>query len=438
MKLALGLAAALILFTAAHVSAQDEEVRNVFFDTIRAGDFQPTPIGVEDMEYIGNQYISGDDSALMQALTGVLRRDLGFCATFRLIEADSFFMQLYDLSEITLLGWRRLGADYMVRLEAEFPGTKMRVRWRLYDVLQKQQIARGTEELEKKWWRYLAHDVGNEIVRTLTGDRGIFRTKVVYAKWLGDAKELFIADYDGAHERQLTKNGSLNLSPSFHPTRDEVFFSSYMNGDLQLYKVNVRDGKTEQIGNFAGQATAPAVSPDGNKIACTLSKDGNPEIYVLDLSGRVIKRLTHNRGIDTAPTWSPDGRRIAFASDRSGRQQLYIMDADGLNTKRLTYEGYENSSPIWSQRGDRITFVSRTKRRRFDLASINVDGSDYRVLTQVGENENPHFSPDGKHIVFASDRLGTEDIYTMDITGQSQRRMTRSGRCSNPVWGPMR
>ena len=114
------------------------------------------------------------------------------------------------------------------------------------------------------------------------------------------------------------------------------------------------------------------------------------------------------------------------------------MTSDGLNMKRLTFQGSYNDSPIWAERGDRITFVSRTKYGRFDLASIDTDGKGYRILTQFGTNENPHFSPDGKHIIFSSNRLGPSEIFTMDYSGRNQRRLTRTGNGSNPDWGPVR
>ena len=148
--------------------------------------------------------------------------------------------------------------------------------------------------------------------------------------------------------------------------------------------------------------------------------------------------MTRHRSIDSAPTWSPDGDMIAFSSDRTGSPQIYLMDSDGLNVCRLTYQGRYNDSPIWSARGDRITFVSRTKYGRFDLASIDTSGADYRVYTEVGQNENPHFSPDGRHIIFSSTRLGPMDIFTMDINGRNQSRLTRFGNCSNPNWSSMK
>ena len=417
--------------------AQGDEVRNIFFDTI-TGVFEPTLIGVDEMRYIGNQYIDAKDSTLMLYTTRIIQNDLDFYADFELVPLDTFYLQVYEIIELDLLGWQRLGAAYLVKIEAEFPGPNLRIRWRLYDTARKQQFAKGTLEQHKSLWRELGHDVANEVVHTLTGEEGIFRTKVVYAKKVGEAKELFLSDYDGANERQLTTNNSINISPFFSPKSDEVYFTSYMDGDPQLYKVNVYSSKVSRVASFPGIVAAPAISPDGNKIACVLTRDENSEIYVLDLKGRVIKRLTYHWAIDTSPTWSPDGRLIAFASDRSGRPQVYIMDSDGLNVRRLTYEGRYNDSPVWSQRSDRITFVSRTKTGRFDIASIDTSGTDYRILTEVGTNENPHFSPDGKHIIFSSTRLGPRDIYTMDITGRNQRRLTKSGGCSNPVWGPLK
>jgi len=427
-----------ILSFGTNAEAQFNDVRNLFFDTLRTGDVEPTPIGVSDMVYTGTDYISARDSLFMAYATSVVRSDIDFYADFDLVRVDSFYLKTYEITELDLLGWQRMGGVYLVRLEAEFPSNLMRVRWRLWDTQRSQQFAKGTLEGPKDQWRSLGHRIANEIVHTLTGEEGVFLTQVAYIKKLKKAKELFISDFDGANERQLTRNGSINLSPAFAPDANEIYFVSYKDGDPQLYRVNLDNDEISSVGKYPGIMAAPSVSPDGNKIACVLSKDGNSEIYVLGLDGQVIKRLTRHWSIDTSPTWSPDGRSIAFSSDRSGAPQIYIMDADGLNVRRLTYQGRYNDSPIWSGRGDRLTFVTRTKSGRFDLASIDTSGADYRVLTELGHNENPHFSPDGKHVVFSSTRLGPREIFTMDITGRNQRRLTRYAGCSNPVWGPLR
>ena len=435
--------ALIVLFgcMAAGVSAHaqtDDNVRVIEFDTLRTGYVEATPVGVDQMRYIGTQYISGEDSSVMQWATNVIQTDIDFYADFELIPVDSFYLQVYEITELNLLGWERLGAEYLVRLEAEFPSTNIRIRWRLYDVLHNQEIAKGQVEYHRAYWRELSHDVANEVVYRLTGDPGIFRTKIAYVKQLSPGvKELFIADFDGANERQLTKTGSINVSPSFSIDGREIYFTSYSGGKPDLHKVSVNGGDIKPVAAYEGLNAAPSVSPDGRKIACTLSKDGNSEIYVIDTEGRVIKRLTHHRSIETAPSWSPDGNRIVFSSDRTGSPQLYVMDDDGLNTKRLTYRGGYNDSPVWSNRGDQIVFVTRARTGRFDIAAVDTAGREYHMLTDIGTNENPHFSPDGKHLVFSSTRLGGNNLYTMDATGRNQRRLTRSGVCSNPVWGPL-
>ncbi|MCK4632828.1 MAG: Tol-Pal system beta propeller repeat protein TolB [candidate division Zixibacteria bacterium] len=425
-----------LLTTATTASAQWDDVRNVYFDTIGTA-FRATPIGIDEMKYVGSEYITRNDSVLMRYTTAIVQNDIDFHADFEFIPIDSFYMKTYEIKELDRLGWSRLGADLLVTLDAEFPAKKLRIRWRLFDTARNRQEAAGKVERSKDDWRYLGHEIANDIVRTLTGDDGIFHSKICFVRERSGIKELYIADYDGANERKLTETGSINLSPTFSPNGEEIFFTSYLDGDPHLYRVNTRSGKTSKAAGFPGIVAAPAVSPDGDKIACVLSKDGNSEIYVLDKKGQIIKRLTRHRAIDSSPTWSPDGQYIAFSSDRSGSPQVYIMDSDGLNLRRLTYQGRYNDSPIWSQHGDRITFVSRTKYGRFDLASIRVDGTDYRVMTEVGQNENPHFSPDGKHIIFSSNRLGPRDIFTMDVNGRNQHRLTRSGGNSNPVWGPL-
>ncbi len=433
------LCALAILTAASTATAQSgDNVRQIMFDTIVARGVVTTPVGVDQMKYIGTSYISADDSAIMRWATQVVQNDIDFYADFELVPLDSFFLEVYEITEVNLLGWERLGAERLVRLEAEFPGSNIRIYWRLYDVVHGQEIAKGQVEYHRAYWRELAHDVANEIVYNLTGDPGIFRTKIAYIKKVDTGiKEVFVSDYDGANEVQLTKTGSICISPAFSDDGTEVYFTSYKDGPPNLYKVNINGGDITPIASFDGLNIAPAVSPDGRKIACVLSRDGNSEIYVLETSGRIIKRLTHRRSIETAPAWSPDGNQIAFASDRTGQPQIYIMDDDGVNERRLTFRGGYNDSPIWSPDGDIISFVTRTRDGRFNIAAVDVKGTEYRMLTNIGSNENPEYAPDGKHLIFSSTRLGGTDLYTMDATGRNQRRLTRTRNVSNPVWGPI-
>jgi TolB protein len=397
--------------------------------------FEPTKISVEEVNYIGANYITGADSVIMRNCAAILRNDLDFSPYFEVVLPDTFFMHHMEMPEMTLQGWKWLGAAYVVKLEAEFPRENLRLRYRLLSADNGREIKKEKFEGNKSDYRTLVHQIANDIVKLLTGDDGIYRCKIVYVRQAGSLKELYLADYDGFDERRLTNNKAINISPAFTPDGENIYFTSFLDENPRIYMLTLKNNNIDLIAGYHGINAAPAVSPDGKSVACVLSKDGNSEIYLLDRKGKIIKRLTDSWAIESSPTWSPDGREIAFTSDRTGSPQIYIMDADGLNVRRLTYEGKYNDSPCWSPRGDRIIYVGREKI--FKICSVNINGEDLRILADQGDNENPHFSPDGNHIIFASNRTGQWDLYMMDLFGRNQRRLTTKGGYSNPIWSPI-
>ena len=127
------LALFILMCCTASLFAQSDKVRNVHFDTLKIGYVEPTPIGVDEMKYVGNEFIDKNDSSLMRYVTGIVQRDIDFYADFDLVPIDSFFIKTYEILELDLRGWKRLGADYVLKLEAEFPGRRnMRVYWKLF------------------------------------------------------------------------------------------------------------------------------------------------------------------------------------------------------------------------------------------------------------------------------------------------------------------
>lgn len=409
-------------------------VRDVHGELTAKSDFEPTNISVEDARYVGIEYISYSDTVIMRNCAAILRKDIDFSPYFEIILLDSFFLKHMELMEMSMLGWQRLGSEYLVKMDAEFPRGKLRLTYRLFSVAQGREIRKKRFEDNKEAYRYIVHDIANDIIKTLTGDMGIYRTKVAFVKEIEGAKEICMSDFDGHNEIQLTNNGSINISPSVSPDGEYIYFTSYIDDEPRLYRLTIDNNEIKPIAKYQGINAAPAVSPDGKHIACVLSKDGNSEIYLLDTNGKIKRRLTKNWAIDSSPTWSPDGKEIAFTSDRSGSPQIYIMDNEGLNVRRLTYQGGYNDSPCWSPRGDRIIFVSR--RGKFSVCSIDITGKDFQVLSNIGNNENPHFSPDGNHVIFSSNRLGPVELYMMDLFGNNQKRLTIRGGFSNPIWLP--
>ncbi|MBS1243278.1 MAG: TolB protein, periplasmic protein involved in the tonb-independent uptake of group colicin, partial [Nitrospirae bacterium] len=107
------------------------------------------------------------------------------------------------------------------------------------------------------------------------------------------------------------------------------------------------------------------------------------------------------------------------------------------DARRITYEGTYNASPHWSPRGDRIVFVSQVKGI-FKIATINPDGSDFRILTDgPGNDENPMWSPTGRQIVFSSTRKGKTGIFIMNADGTELDRITpNDANYTSAAWSP--
>uniref|UniRef100_A0A7V3RG44 Tol-Pal system beta propeller repeat protein TolB n=1 Tax=candidate division WOR-3 bacterium TaxID=2052148 RepID=A0A7V3RG44_UNCW3 len=305
----------------------------------------------------------------------------------------------------------------------------------LIDFETKQKIGEFTSPLSGEL-RHYAHSLSDKIIETITGEKGISTTKIVFSYISGIGKELAMIDYDGYNFIQLTNNNNFNLFPCWAPDGNRILYSTYIKDRLNLNLLDINQKKLTIISTYAGLNYAPDWSRDGTKIALTLTKDGNAEIYLLDLETKQLHRLTNNRAIDCSPVFSPNGREIAFVSDRSGMPQIYIMDIYGGNVRRLTFHGDYNTSPAWSPRGDLIAYVSR--QQNYSQQICVTDPYDFQPiqLTFEGNNEEPSWSPDGLHIVFISNRTGQYELWTMNWDGTRQRKLTQGLVAYSPAWSP--
>jgi len=335
------------------------------------------------------------------------------CDSIReIIEKDLRFSLYFDIKE-----------DAVTHISGEVTEDELHIT--LYETPRMTKIMNGNYPLSPGI-RDACHAVSDDIIKTLTGEKGICGTKIFFLTKLVGKKRLTIADYDGYNPSFLNiSDHCLSLAPL--PNGEKIAFTSYNGDNLCLYLFDTQTGEKKIISNRKGLNTAPAFSPDGKKLAVSLSKDGNAEIYTIDLKSKKIRRLTVNRAIDTSPTWSPTGKEIAFVSDRSGSPQIYIMGSDGSGVRRLTYDGWYNTSPRWSPRGDRIAYVAMDEEKRLNIYTILVTGEGRTCFTFLGNNEEPSWSKDGLHIAFISNRSGRYELYTMHWDGSGQRRILRYG-----------
>ncbi len=399
---------------------------------ISTAGIEPMDIAVTDFVPKNEEFILQEQNASKE-ITQVVKQDLLYALVFNLVEADSFAYSLLKGDWFDFDGWFKLGAKTLVGGAVEVRGTSLMAELNLYDVYRKKKMYSERYRSSLENVSALAHTISDDIVLKLSGERGIFTSKITFISDRNGYKEIYVCDYDGKNQRQVTGQASINLSPRWSPDGKMIAYTSFAGGNPDLWLLNVKDNKTIMVSSQTGLNSAPAWSPDGRYLAITLTKDGDAEIYLINREGVIIRRLTKASGIDSSPTWSPNGKEIAFTSDRGGRPQVYVMSAEGGNVRRLTYENDYNDSPAWSPRGDRIAFVSRLDGG-FQIFTIDVTGENLTRLTSQGSNENPHWSPDGYHIVFSSNRIGRYQIYTMNWDGSEQKPITKEGNNYNPDW----
>jgi TolB protein len=289
--------------------------------------------------------------------------------------------------------------------------------------------------------RIIAHRFADEIIFRLGGGlQGIAETKLYYISNRSGTKEVWQMDYDGAGQKQLTHLGSIALSPHVSPDGARVAFSGVTKEGWQIMMYSKELNRLVNFPHFPGDNYSPAWSSDGQKIAFSSSRTGNTEIYTVSSGGGGLSKVTDHRGPDVSPTWNPKtNAQIAWVSGRTGLPQIYTMASDGGNTVRMTDQGYA-VSPSWSPNGQFLAFAwvrhyGPGAPGGSDIYVMDVASKQWAQLTHDGgRNDFPSWSPDGRHIVFQSNRTGKVQIWTMLADGSEQRQLTTSGENSQPNW----
>ncbi len=289
--------------------------------------------------------------------------------------------------------------------------------------------------------RLIAHRFADEIIFRLGGGvQGIAETKLYFVSARSGSKEIWQMDYDGAGQKQLTHLGSIALSPHVSPDGSRVAFSGVTKDGWQILMYSLDLGRLVSFPHFGGDNYSPAWSSDGQNIAFSSSRTGHSQIYAVNSLGANVRRLTQSKGPDVSPTWNPKtNAQIAWVSGRTGLPQIYTMASDGTNAGRMTDQGYA-VSPSWSPNGQFLAFAwvrhyGPGAPGASDIYIMDVASKQWAQLTHDGgRNDFPSWSPDGRHIVFQSNRTGKVQIWTMLADGSQQRQLTTSGENSQPNW----
>ncbi|HRL28645.1 MAG TPA: Tol-Pal system beta propeller repeat protein TolB [Ottowia sp.] len=375
----------------------------------------------------------GEDAA-PQKISAIIRADLERSGQFRSVDASGEAMDETTRPDMSV--WRQRTADALAGGSVtRLPDGRYDVRFRLWDVVKGQDLGGQGYVVPQADLRLAAHKIADYIYEKLTGEKGVFSTRLAYVTKAGSRYTLWVADSDGENAQAALGSPEPIISPTWSPTGAQLAYVSFESRKPVIYVHDVSTGRRRLLANFRGSNSAPAWSPDGRNLAVTLSRDGGSQIYLISASGGEPRRLTQSQSIDTEPVFSPDGASIYFVSDRGGAPQIYRMPASGGNAQRVTFNGSYNVSPTVSPDGRYLAYVSRTggyKLQVMELASGNVT-----AVTDTAEDENPSFAPNSRLIVYATRHGGREALMTTTVDGKIKARLAgRSGDIREPSWGP--
>jgi len=317
-----------------------------------------------------------------------------------------------------------------------------------------------------------------------SGDQLAFRSE-------RDGGGIFLMGASGESVRRLTDYG---FFPNWSPDGKELVFSTVKNdplhggGGTQVWIINVQTGQKRMF--LKGHdATAPAWAPQGNRIAYWGLKEnsGQRDIWTVGESGKDPIPVTNDPPVDWNPVWSPDGKYLYYISDRSGSMNLQRIRIDQQNGKLLgqpenvvtpsawienvsfstnpnqfVYAAFDTRSEIQkisfdpmqekltslpqavtsstdlfdvaqvSPDGQWLTFFTVWPQQ--DIFVIRTDGSEKTKLTDdLYRDRYPSWSPDGKSIIFMSDRSGTYDLWIIQKDGSN---LTRATNGPPLIWQP--
>lgn len=377
----------------------------------------------------------GGDAKLAQTINEVVTGDLQRSGLFRMV--DTAGKSPHELAEVSYPDWQTRGAEALtigtVTVQAN---NRIEAKFRLLDVVKQTELAGQAVSASGDQARAIGHRIADLIYEKLTGDKGVFSTRIAYVNRQGQNYRLIVADSDGYNEHIVLERNQPIMSPAWSPDGSHLAYVTFEHGHAVVYVQSLLTNQRVTVANYSGSNSAPAWSPDGKQLAVVLTRDGGSHLYLVRPDGSGLRRITFSGEIDTEPNFSPDGQYLLFTSDRGGSAQIYRMPADGGPEQRMTFGEGTNFSPRHSPDGKNFVFA-HLNNGRFYVAVQDFQTGQMSLLTEGGWEKKPSFAPNGKLILFASEARGRGILATVSSDGRVKQHMfTQNGDAREPTWGP--
>ncbi len=368
-----------------------------------------------------------------QSISQVVSADLARSGLFRLVDPAGKAPR--EPREVVYADWPGVDALAIGSVEEQING-RVAVKFRLLDTVKQTELVGQSVSARTDQLRAIAHRIADMIYAKLTGDAGVFSTRIAYINRQGKVNRLVVADSDGYGEQTVLSTSEPIMSPAWSPDGSHLAYVTFEQNHAVVYAQSLLTNQRRVVASFPGSNSAPAWSPNGSQLAIVLTRDGSSQIYLARPDGSDLRRLTFSEAIDTEPNFSPDGQSLLFTSNRGGSPQIYRMPVEGGEAERLTFDSGNNYSPRYSPDGKSFTY-SHLSNGLFYVATQDFETKQMQLLTDGGWEKKPSFAPNGKLILFSNEAQGRGILATVSIDGRVKQRMfPQAGNIREPVWGP--
>ena len=378
-----------------------------------------------------------NESKLTSFVTDVVRADLANNGNFANLERGQTEVAENANPDFPMWSARRAQA-LAIGTVTPLQNGEFEVKYRLYDVVKNQSLGGTTITVDRNNFRKAGHAIADDIVQRLTGERGIFSTRLSYVVKNGNRYQLMISDSDGQNPQEALSSSEPIISPSWSPDGKRVAYVSFESKKPVVYVHELATAKRIILSNEKGNNSAPSWSPDGSRLALSLSRDNNTQVYLINADGSGLKRISRSSAIDTEPQFSADGKLIYFTSDRGGSPQIYRMSVDGeavAPATRVTFKHSYSTSPRLSPDGRYLAYIARSGGLRLHLMELRT--GEVTALTQTGNDETPTFAANGKFLLYATRVSGRPVLAAVSVDGQVKQVLSIPGSVvREPAWGP--
>lgn len=286
--------------------------------------------------------------------------------------------------------------------------------------------------------RRLIHQAVDTLIEKTFSNPGPCDSRIAMVQASQGKKEVVTCNFDGSDMTRLTHNGSISTEPAWSANGRDLVYTLYSGTTTSIVQVDVKAGRQRKIAHFPGLNAGAALSPDGRMVALCLSRDKQVDLYIMQMADGKLQRLTRDIAVESSPTWSPDGRQICYVSDRAGgRPQLSLIPASGGTPKNLLSDFDESVSPDWSPVSNKICFATR-QGSQYVIAVVDMAGNDRQkriVSNAAGDFESPSWGPDGRHLVCSQTVSGGRILCMVDSWSGRMMPITQPGSLSLPSWG---